>query len=191
MTPTDTAPTFTAPAVDEPDEFGTPPLVSVTPPAEAPPAQDTKPGRPTTRAGRAAARKARAAASATGSDAKPKTKPAPRKASLESRLASSLASMGGMLMATGAVVGSAPVQADGLVVIQHSANMAEAINRVADQDPRVKAALEKMLTAGVWSGVAAVMLPVGLAIASNHGLVPAGLAEAFGAAPPQAEPQAA
>lgn len=185
MTPAD----FSVPAADEPDEFGTPPMVAV----EAPPAQDTKPGRPTTRAGRAAARKARSAASASGSDAKPKaTKPAPRKASLESRLAGSLASLGGMVMAGGAVAGSAPLQADGLVIIQHSANMAEAINRVADQDPRVKAALEKMLTAGVWSGVAAVMLPVGLAIAGNHGMVPPGLAEVFGAkAAPPAEPQAA
>lgn len=170
---------------DEPDEFGTPPMI---PAADVPP--DSKPSRPTTRAGRAAARKARQAA-AGGKDSAPKpTKASPRKASLESRLAAALSSMGGMVMVAGAAAGTQPVQADGLVLIQHSADMAAAINKVADQDPRVKAALEKMLTAGVWSGVAVAMLPVVLAIAGNHGLVPPQLA-AMLSGQPQAAPQPA
>lgn len=180
-TPTTTAPEFT-----EPDDFGTPPMIDAPAPVDVPP--DTKPKRPTTRAGRAAARAAKAAKA--GPDAKPKTT-TPRKASLENRLTGALVSMGGMVMAGAAVAGSAPLQADGLVIIEHSANMAAAINKVADQDPRVKAALEKMLTAGVWSGVAVAALPVALGIAGNHGLVPPGLAAMLLGGPPPAEPAAA
>lgn len=178
---------------DEPDDYGTD-LGSVpTIPLPDTPPQDSKPNRPTTRAGRKAAAAARRA-NASGKDSAPKaTKTTPRKATLESRLASALVSMGGVVMAGAAVAGSQPLQADGLVLIEHSANMAAAINKVADQDPRVKAALEKMLTAGVWSGVMAAMLPVLLAVAGNHGLVPPQLAGIFAVASgqPQPEPAAA
>lgn len=154
----------------EPDD--TAPVQDTTPDA----APDSKPRRPTTRAGRQAAREARKATSASN-DSKPKaTKTAPRKATLESRLAGNLVSLGTMLSAGGAVAGSDALAADGLVVIQHSANLAAAINKVADQDPRVKAALEKMLTAGVWSGVAMAVVPVALAVLGNHGAIPPQLA---------------
>jgi hypothetical protein len=153
-------------------------------------APDSKPRRPTTRAGRAAAREARKAAAASN-DSKPKTtKTAPRKATLENRLAASLSSLGTAVLAGGAATGSQALQADGLVVIQSSADMAAAINKVADNDPRVKAALEKMLTAGVWGGLVATMVPVALAIAGNHGLIPPGVA-AMMAGNPQPVPEQA
>lgn len=159
-------------STDEPDDFGTPPMVDVTPETRP----DSKPRRPTTRAARKAAAEARKAAGASN-DSKPKvTKTAPRKASLENRLAGALVGMGTMLTAAAAVTGSEALGADGVVVIQHSANLAAAINKAADQDPRVKAALEKMLTAGVWSGVAMAVVPVALAIAGNHGAIPPQLA---------------
>jgi hypothetical protein len=180
--------TFTEPApveiAGEPDDYGTPPMI------DTPPAADTKPRRPTTRAGRAAARKAR---QASEGDTKPKaaTKTAPRKASLEKRLATALSSVGAMTCGLSALSGSQPLKADGLVIIGNSANMAEAINRVADEDPRVKAALERMLSAGAWSGVVAAVAPVVLAIAANHGAIPPALAALFAAAPqesPSADP---
>lgn len=189
MNPADKAPAFAEPtAPAEPDDYGTPPMVDV---PDMPPAQDTKPSRPTTRAGRAAARKA--AAARTGQDAKPKaTKPMPRKGALDKRLTTALVSVGGMVAGLSMVTGSEPLKADGLVIIENSANMAEAINRLADEDPRIKAALERMLSAGAWSGVLAATLPVVLAIAGNHGMVPPQLASLFTmATTPPAEPVAA
>lgn len=168
-----TTTTATAPAFTEPDEYGTPPMIDAPAPVEQPPADD-KPRRPTTRSGRAAAKAAKVARTAS-SDTKPKTS-TPRKASLETRLTGAMVTMGGTIMAGAALAGSQPLQQDGLVIIEHSATMAAAISKVADQDPRVKAALEKMLTAGVWSGVAVATLPVALGIAGNHGLIPPGLA---------------
>jgi hypothetical protein len=187
--------TFTEPAPasdlgrgDEPADYGTLPEL---PPADVPP--DSKPkGRPTTRAGRLAAKKARQA-SAASDDSKPRaarTSSAPRKASLEKRLTASLCSVGGMVAGLSAVTGSQPLAADGLVIIQQSADMAEAINRLAEEDPRIKAGLEKMLSAGAWSGVMAAVLPVVLAIGGNHGLIPPQLAAMF-ATVPQSEPAAA
>lgn len=170
----------------------TPDLTDVLPPVDEPddaspieqPGPDSKPRRPTTRAARAAAREARKATGASN-DSKPKaTKTAPRKAALESRLAGAIVGLGTMLSAGAAVTGSDALALDGIVVIQHSANLAAAINKVADQDPRVKAALEQMLTAGVWSGVAMAVIPVTIAVLGNHGLVPPQLA-AMLAAPEQ------
>lgn len=177
----------------------TPDLTDVLPPVDEPedaspieqPGPDSKPRRPTTRAARAAAREARKATGASN-DSKPKaTKTAPRKAALESRLAAAIVGMGTMLATASALTGSGALMQDGVTVIEHSADLAAAINKVADQDPRVKAALEKMLTAGVWSGVAMAVVPVALAIAGNHGLVPPQLAAMLTMKPGPAEQPAA
>lgn len=187
MTLTDTTP------ATEPDEFevgdSRPFVEAVRAEMRDEPPADTKPIRPTTRAGRKAAAAARRASGKPDSAPKAKTT-TPRKASLESRLAGALVGMGTMLTAGSALAGSEALGQDGLVIIQHSANMAAAINKVADQDPRVKAALEKMLTAGVWSGVAMVMIPVVLAICGNHGIIPPQVA-AMLAAVTASEPEAA
>lgn len=170
----------------EPDDFAPQPA------PDQPPA-DTKPSRPTTRAGRKAAAAARRANS-SGKDSAPRAaKTTPRKASLETRLSGAIVGMGTMLTAGAAITGSSALGQDGVVIIQHSADMAAAINKVADQDPRVKAALEKMLTAGVWSGVAMTMIPVVIAICGNHGVIPPQVAAMLGGmtAAPTPEPAAA
>ena len=77
------------------------------------------------------------------------------------------------------------MRADGVAVLACSADLAAAINKVADQDPRVKAALEKMLTAGVWGGLATACVPLLLAIAGNHNLIPPQLAAMFTGQPQQ------
>lgn len=151
---------------------------------------DTKPKRPTTRAERAAvaaANKAKREATKPKGDKMPAGKSAPRRASLEQRLGQNLASVGTMVMVAGAGTGSAAVQADGLVIVSHSGNIAAALDKVAKDDPRVAAALERMLTAGTWSGLIAAMLPVAVAIAANHGAIPPHIAAMIPGVTPDAQ----
>lgn len=168
-------------AVPEPPDLSTdaPPAPPVSP---EPPAPDTAPGkRPTTRAGRkAAAATKQAKAKAAGTDKAPTSKAAPRKASLETRLTGSLVTLGMVTAATGGMVSPA-FAADGVLITQHAANIAAALDKVAQDQPQVKAALERMLTAGVWSGLVAAVLPLAVGMAANHGAIPPHFAAMLGA----------
>lgn len=155
------------------------------PPVSEPPAPDAAPSRrPTTRAARKAksAETAARKAAAGKADAKPKSTSTPRKASLETRLTGSLVTLGTVTAATGGMVSPA-FAADGVLITQHAANIAAALDKVAQDQPQVKAALERMLTAGVWSGLIAALLPLAVGMAANHGAIPPHLAAMLGAEP--------
>lgn len=94
---------------------------------------------------------------------------------LEKRLASSLTTLG--------TVGCLVSPADGMVVIQGVPALAAALAKLADENPAVRANLERMLTAGAWSGVIAAILPIVLGILANHGAIPPNLAAMLGAGP--------
>lgn len=145
-------------------------------PADAKPTGKTK--RPTTRAERAA----RSAAAKAKRDTKPSTK-APRQSSLETRLAGSLTQLGLMVAATGAGTGKPALQADGMAVITHAPGIATALDQVAKDDPRVRAALERVLTVSTWGALVGAMLPLVVAIAGNHGVIPPEMAAMLNAAP--------
>jgi hypothetical protein len=179
-----------------PGTIDAPPDLTPSAPPEAPdlpagpPKPDTPPKRPTTRAGRAAAAAARKAANkAPREDKAPKGSKVPRRASLETRLTGSLTTLGTMVAAAGAMTTPA-VQLDGVAIIQHAPSIAAALDKVAKDDPRVAQALERMLTAGVWSGLIAAMLPLVLAIAANHGAIPESIAAMLGATPADPTPPA-
>lgn len=182
MTTEDKAPGTTgAETVELP---GMPPL-----PPE-PVAPDTVPGkRPTTRAGRRQAAALKSAQGKAKPDAKPKqAKANPRRASLETRLTGSLTTLGTVVAATGTMVSPA-VQADGVLIVAHAPGVAAALDKVAKDDPRVAAALEKMLTAGVWSGLIAALLPLMVGMAANHGAIPSSMADMLGVEPVPVEPE--
>lgn len=152
------------------------------------PKPDEKPKRPTTRAGRRAAAAAKQAAGTGAKDTKPKgTQKVPRRASLETRLAGSLTSLGTVVAVAGGV-SSPAVQADGVAIVQHAPAIAAALDKVAKDDPRVAASLERMLTAGVWSGLVAALVPLAMTIAANHGAIPAHLLNLLSANPEAPEP---
>lgn len=184
-----TADPFTVPAKDDDAPAFSPATAASLPPdvalPPAPPAPDDKPKRPTTRAGRRAAAAAKNVPG-SGKDTKPKTtKPTPRKASLETRLAANLAGLGTVVAISGGMVSPAFVQ-DGVLITTHSADVAKALAKVADDQPQVKAALETWLTAGVWSGLVSALLPLAVGIAGNHGAIPAHMAAMFAAPVPEA-----
>lgn len=159
-------------------------IVVELPGPDTPPKADTAPKRPTTRAGRQAAAAAKRAAAKPKADKAPKAgkTSAPRKASLETRLTGNLVTLGTVIAATGGMTSPA-VTADGVLICQHAPNVAAALDKIAKDDPRVAAALERMLTVGTWSGLVAAMLPLVLGIAANHGAIPAGIAGLLGGAP--------
>lgn len=97
---------------------------------------------------------------------------------LEKRLASSLTTVGTLA----AIVSPA----DGMVVIQGVPGLAASLAKLAEENASVRQNLERMLTAGAWSGVIAAVVPMVLGIMANHGAVPANLAAMLGAPTPPA-----
>lgn len=164
-------PPATPPADDRPTELPPVeprPIVSETPP-ERPAAK-----RPTTRAGRRAQAAAKKATPKAETKPSSTAKPAPRRASLEVRLAGSIAGLGTSVVIAGAMTSPA-VQADGMLIVEHSGNIATALDKLAKDNPNVAVALERMLTAGAYAGLITALTPVLLGIAANHGALPPGV----------------
>lgn len=65
---------------------------------------------------------------------------------------------------------------DGKCIMSQSADLAQALEKLANENPKVKSALEKMLTAGTFSQVLMAFAPVAVPIMANHGLAPEHLA---------------
>lgn len=94
--------------------------------------------------------------------------------SLEKRLAGSITTLG--------TVTCLVSPADGMVVLNGATPLAQALAKLAEENPSVKQNLERMLTAGAWSGVIAAVAPIAIGIAANHNLLPPGVAGLFGQA---------
>ena len=73
--------------------------------------------------------------------------------------------------------------ADAAAVGHHGPQIAEALNEVAKERPEVAAALEKVLSAGPYGLLIAAVVPLGVQIAHNHGLIPEQIAVSVGATP--------
>jgi hypothetical protein len=74
----------------------------------------------------------------------------------------------------------AACMADVVAVQMHADPIAEAIDQTAQNDARLAAALDKVLTIGPYGLIIASVMGLGAQIAANHGAVPAGF---MGAAP--------
>jgi hypothetical protein len=141
------------------------------PPIEAP--SDTPPATPRRGRGRpkGSTDKAPRATASTPRTARKSTTP-----NLEKRLGSSLTTLG--------TLGCLVSPNDGLIVLQGVPALAAALAKLADENPAVRANLERMLTAGAWSGVIAAVVPIVIGIMANHGAMPPAMAAMFGATPP-------
>lgn len=139
-------------------------------PAPPPPAPDSPPA------------KRRGRPPGSGDKAPRKSAAAPRKASvpnLEKRLGGSLTTLGTMACLVS--------PADGMAVIQGVPALAASLAKLAEENASVRSNLERMLTAGAWSGVIAAVVPIAVSIAGNHGLLPAHLAAMLGGQVPAPE----
>lgn len=104
-------------------------------------------------------------------DAKPKTTRTTRTPKLETRLSTNIVTLGSFV--------ALAHQGDGLAIVAGAPKLAEALAKAADENPRVRDGLERMMAAGVWSGVVTAVAAIAIPIAANHGLLPKGLTDSL------------
>jgi len=85
------------------------------------------------------------------------------------------------MLAVGATVNKS-LALDAMAVSIHTPAIASAVNELALSDDRVAAVLDKLLAVGPYGALFGALLPLGMQIAANHGMMPA-RAE-FGTLPP-------
>lgn len=73
--------------------------------------------------------------------------------------------------------------ANAYAVTQYGPGIADALHDLAVQRPEVAAVLDRVLAAGPYGALLAAALPLAVQVATNHGLLPAQVATAMGAAP--------
>lgn len=79
-----------------------------------------------------------------------------------------------LFVSVGALV--APLdQFDSQCIISGAPDLAKSLNQVAQQDPRVYRALERLTSGGAWGGVVVSAMPIILPIAAHHGMLPQAL----------------
>lgn len=71
----------------------------------------------------------------------------------------------------GAMALSFKAPADAAAITYHAPPIAEALNDLAAERPEVAAVLDKILAAGPYGALIAAVLPLGLQLAHNHGLL--------------------
>lgn len=81
-----------------------------------------------------------------------------------------------------AMVVSALNAFDGMAILQGSQGLANSLVDVAENDPKVRKALENFTTASAWGGVAIAAAAIAIPILANHGYLPPAMAAAY--APP-------
>lgn len=74
---------------------------------------------------------------------------------------------------------------DAATLAIHTPSIAEAVNDLAQNEPRVAAVLDKILQVGPYGAIIGVMVTIGAQIAVNHKKIPAAAAEAMGAVEPE------
>jgi len=79
---------------------------------------------------------------------------------------------------------SVALVADGATVLVHGPALAQAIEEIAKNDPRVMAMLEKLLAFGPYGLLVTVLFTMSAQIMRNHEQGPEGILEGFGAVPP-------
>lgn len=80
--------------------------------------------------------------------------------------------------------GSVALVADGATVLVHGPAFASALAEVAENDPRVMAILEKLVSFGPYAALTTAVVIMGAQFARNHEAGPAPILEGFGAVPP-------
>jgi hypothetical protein len=88
------------------------------------------------------------------------------------------------LIITGQRTESVALVADGATVLIHGPAVAQAIEEIARNDPRVMALLEKLLAFGPYGVLIAALMPMVAQFVRNHEAGPAPILEGFGAVPP-------
>ena len=94
--------------------------------------------------------------------------PAPRKGSLERRLAEQFAVFGLTVSAGDPICGQH--------IIQRAEPTARALDKLAQENPRIKALLESSMTGSTWFGAIGQLAMLALPIMAHHKMIPPGVA---------------
>lgn len=79
---------------------------------------------------------------------------------------------------------SPPLAADAAALVHHAEPLADALQETAEQVPAFAAVLERVLQVGPYGALLAAVMPLGMQVAVNHGLLSAEVGNALGAQDP-------
>lgn len=132
---------------------------------------DTTPG--------AGAKKPAAKKAATKGKRGPGRPPKAKPVDIATKVEESFTALSVALLGIGMAKDDSKLLYDSQVILANGPKTGEALAELADQDPKIRAALEKMFTASSWSKIVMVMLSTVGPIAACHGLAPIQIAEAL------------
>ncbi len=101
------------------------------------------------------------------------------KVNIQGKTTESVQQIGGLLIVAGAARDSDHLAYDGRVLASRAEDVGAAVAELADEDPRVKRALERVFTASSWSKLVLVSAQVAVPIMACHGAVPKAAAVPF------------
>lgn len=79
-----------------------------------------------------------------------------------------------VLGVVGAKAGNIPLVADAAVVEHYAPRIAVAVNALAQEKAEVAAVLDRVLKVGPYAALIGAVVPMGIQILANHGIIPAG-----------------
>lgn len=79
---------------------------------------------------------------------------------------------------------SPPLAADAAAIVHHAEPLADALQETAEQVPAFAAVLERVLQVGPYGALLAAVMPLGMQIAVNHGLLAVEVGKALGVEDP-------
>lgn len=112
----------------------------------------------------------------------PPKKRTPADKKLASSIASTYQGIGLMVTAAGMSRGDGGVAGTGTAIVEQAEAAAEAWLVLADQNPKVKAALRKFTEGSAFAGLVAVHIPVVMPLLASRGVIPVSFAEGMAAA---------
>ena len=80
---------------------------------------------------------------------------------------------------------SDPLMADAATLAIHGPALIEAIDDLAQDDPRIAGVLDRLLAVGPYAALATAVVTIGVQLAANHGAIPLPLAGTLGARDPE------
>jgi hypothetical protein len=143
------------------------------------------PSRSTTRSTRRPARGGATKGPKTASKARTRRPPPPAETRPADAVRGLLQIPATAVVMVGQRVGSVPLVADGATVLVHGPAFAEAVEEIANHDPRVMAILEKLVAFGPYGMFVTVCVIMGAQFRRNHDEENAAILEGFGAVSPQ------
>jgi hypothetical protein len=143
------------------------------------------PSRTTTRSTRRPARGGATKGPRTASKARSRKAPSPPETRPADAVRGLLQIPATAVVIVGQRVGSVPLVADGATILVHGPAFAEAVEEIANHDPRVMAMLEKLVAFGPYGMFVTVCVMMGAQFRRNHDETNAAILEGFGAVPPE------